>query len=812
MLLYNESASWKNAQVGRRMAQEQAKHLLQQGIAAAQAGQADHARDLLRQAARLDPQNETAWMWLTSVAESNAERVFCLRQILQINPNNERARQGLQQLGATAASPSVQGSPGDGSPAPQGISVPVVDEPKHARLQQAADDFLRRYNPEPLDRLQIDWTHKSRRRYAEMGEQRMRRVIVAVMAVVAVGLLAGLLVLISQLDISLGGDTESGSGYAFVSSPTSTATMTPTLGGATPTPFPDDLSIPPSSTPPAYLSQQSGPYEIMNPTEIYPPPNSFALVGVREAVKYYAIGDYDTAIEKLEAEIEGAGQNCYESVYYFLALSLAKRGDSDEATQLLRAGLNMDTGRFESCEDSALLIAGLGEVAWMSGNLEAAYNFSIQALDKDPRLVQASLTAARAKLAQGQIQNAWRILKDALAHKPDDINLLLQMAQVELASGQLRSALDYVGQVLFIEPVSQSGLQLQAQIYLMLAEASPANSDVQREYYGLAVLSAQTLLLYYPGDPVGYLYLAQARFGEGNFEMAATELTRIIAAEDVLPESAAPIIRTARLLRGNLAYQRGQFQAAWDDLEPIALSGPTGLDQEVAERLVDIALRLGRFSDAVDWIDQLRFAEPANAEYVLLEAKALAEICTFYPDEIACQYDGVLNSLDDQFLSRLATDAQRAQAYSYRAQALYHDTKTSALNEDERALEFRLALNDVEQALSVRESPVDRYYRGLLLEELDEPFQAFEEYQRLTYWDDQAFGYPFVDDRFEERAAALADVVQLTVVARATEEPPIVLPTQPPPTNTPVPTETPTPTLTPTPSPAPTALPSVSIP
>jgi Flp pilus assembly protein TadD len=56
------------------MGQEQAKQLLQQGIAAARAGQTEHARNLLRQAARLDPQNETTWIWLTSVAADINER------------------------------------------------------------------------------------------------------------------------------------------------------------------------------------------------------------------------------------------------------------------------------------------------------------------------------------------------------------------------------------------------------------------------------------------------------------------------------------------------------------------------------------------------------------------------------------------------------------------------------------------------------------------------------------------------------------------------------------------------------------------
>src|SRR5437016_3329546 len=81
------------------MANEQAKQLLQQGIAAAKAGQPAEARQLLQQAVRSDPSSEAAWLWLSSVAKDDQERIFCLKKLLEINPNNENAIKGLQQLG-----------------------------------------------------------------------------------------------------------------------------------------------------------------------------------------------------------------------------------------------------------------------------------------------------------------------------------------------------------------------------------------------------------------------------------------------------------------------------------------------------------------------------------------------------------------------------------------------------------------------------------------------------------------------------------------------------------------------------------------
>ena len=50
------------------------------------AQQNEQARQLLQNAIRLDPSNETAWLWLSSVAKDNRERAFCLRQIQSVTP------------------------------------------------------------------------------------------------------------------------------------------------------------------------------------------------------------------------------------------------------------------------------------------------------------------------------------------------------------------------------------------------------------------------------------------------------------------------------------------------------------------------------------------------------------------------------------------------------------------------------------------------------------------------------------------------------------------------------------------------------
>ncbi len=75
---------------------------LKAGIDAARRGDRANAQKLLRQVVTSNPNNEVAWMWLASVAESLQERRACLERAVRINPNNTRAQEALRQLGATA--------------------------------------------------------------------------------------------------------------------------------------------------------------------------------------------------------------------------------------------------------------------------------------------------------------------------------------------------------------------------------------------------------------------------------------------------------------------------------------------------------------------------------------------------------------------------------------------------------------------------------------------------------------------------------------------------------------------------------------
>lgn len=75
---------------------------LEAGIRAARDGNKKLARRLLTRVTELDPADEAAWLWLASVAETSEKALVCLQTVLALNPDNQRAREGLRWVQAEA--------------------------------------------------------------------------------------------------------------------------------------------------------------------------------------------------------------------------------------------------------------------------------------------------------------------------------------------------------------------------------------------------------------------------------------------------------------------------------------------------------------------------------------------------------------------------------------------------------------------------------------------------------------------------------------------------------------------------------------
>jgi len=83
-----------------------AEELLQRGIAAAREERRSEARRCLQQVLALAPLNEEAWLWLARIATDSRSALAYFSQVLDINPQNQRARDGFTAARAKLAKES----------------------------------------------------------------------------------------------------------------------------------------------------------------------------------------------------------------------------------------------------------------------------------------------------------------------------------------------------------------------------------------------------------------------------------------------------------------------------------------------------------------------------------------------------------------------------------------------------------------------------------------------------------------------------------------------------------------------------------
>lgn len=82
---------------------EEIERLLQAAIEAARGRRSGEARTLLRRVLTADPDNTTAWLWMSGVIDDPLRREDCLRKVLNLEPDHAVARRGLARARQAAA-------------------------------------------------------------------------------------------------------------------------------------------------------------------------------------------------------------------------------------------------------------------------------------------------------------------------------------------------------------------------------------------------------------------------------------------------------------------------------------------------------------------------------------------------------------------------------------------------------------------------------------------------------------------------------------------------------------------------------------
>jgi tetratricopeptide (TPR) repeat protein len=105
--------------------------MMAEAMAAARAGDRGRARELLARMLRSDSANAEIWVWMSSVVDTDRERVYCLESALNIDPTNRAALRGLVILGAR----KPEEAPRQKAKMPRRRVVPVTKTAAKPRLR-----------------------------------------------------------------------------------------------------------------------------------------------------------------------------------------------------------------------------------------------------------------------------------------------------------------------------------------------------------------------------------------------------------------------------------------------------------------------------------------------------------------------------------------------------------------------------------------------------------------------------------------------------------------------------------------------------
>jgi hypothetical protein len=98
---------------------------LELAITAIRSNRKEEGRQLLNLLIQENPNNEMAWLWMSSVVNTDEQRARCLYHVLAINPDNQVARRGLQLLGIVVSDSRPVKVPRDSQP----IKIPTPSPP-----------------------------------------------------------------------------------------------------------------------------------------------------------------------------------------------------------------------------------------------------------------------------------------------------------------------------------------------------------------------------------------------------------------------------------------------------------------------------------------------------------------------------------------------------------------------------------------------------------------------------------------------------------------------------------------------------------
>lgn len=421
----------------------QQDYMLKEAIEAVREGYKVRARDLLTRLLRADQTNPVYWLWMSSVVETSREQVYCLNNVLRLDPHNEAARRGLTLIGAMPADQDMH-------------PTPLVRRQWNVAVQDEPPQGIKALWANPVIRISFSGT----------------------LALVVIGLIFAGIFGLGEKPIAVAARPTKTPGPppTFTSTPTyigSTRTankITPTppvtgplplwmLLDATYTPTPVYVNTPHPISEDYRIGQRAfgrGEWGVAlrhfrNASQVQPDAADIQyLIGEAQRM----VGDYRAAINSYDVAL--SMNQGFAPAYLGRALAsqaidpkrdvgddLAKAVQYDPdfgLARLEKASYALAGGDFEAAQedlevakqimtDSPLLAFYLAELALQSGDRVAALEYARQAYELDRTLLPAYRLLGEMALANGEFDTAREVLEIYVQYAEEDARGWLAMGQ-----------------------------------------------------------------------------------------------------------------------------------------------------------------------------------------------------------------------------------------------------------------------------------------------------------------------------------------------------------------------------------------------
>ncbi len=472
--------------------------LLIEGIAAARRGERARARDKFTRYLRYEQKNEQAWLWMSSVVESDRERIYCLNAVLKLNPNNKTAKRGLALLGALP--PEMRAD----------LNIEVVGVAAETKTQPQA-------------------------RRGGMAFRRSRRLettLIIFLLLVILG--AGAVLLVNYLN-------EQNRLASYTPPPTNTATATAT---ATATEIPSATPAIRTATPivGANLTPIALVVGLSATLTSTPPPLTpvfFPEEAYSRGESAYRAGDLDLALALFKDALKDNPDN-YAAHYYIGEIYLLKK-DYNRAFNSFAAAIRIN-GNY------APAYMGHGKANFaLGGNPLNDYE---QAKLNEPAWVEPYLEAAIFYASRRDTDGAISELEESRVLTPDNVVVMWRLAEQYFIAGRAADARAALEAGFDIDPTALDLYRVEA--ILALADGDYSTAQDRLNIY----------LAYRPDDAEGRTLAGKAYLGLGDATTALTNLNRAIELKPADPREAYVTRGEAQLILGNPDTARKDFDAA----------------------------------------------------------------------------------------------------------------------------------------------------------------------------------------------------------------------------------------------------------